>query len=380
MFIKEVKYFFVLVNLLIFLSFSCFIQAAKNPTESQQIAIKRIENFRDYFRKTGDFKSKLDELHQAEKELSDSYHAFISSSNSASAALSQIKLGDIQRMQNNWEKAKVHYQQAYTLAKKADHNEYQAIARLNQAKTEQFALDEAKRMASEKDHSGLFPKLRSNYSGAQAYAREAVQLASELNNAGVLFDALEVQGNILLKSGDLETASSVFNQAISAAKNSGDETRILFAFYNQAGLSSEKAFRCGSVDFKGGYSMYCPKNDTTSWCGDRPYQDSYLSCYKAHDEALSDYEQSLKLAKKLGFKGLEQLMEEQVENLENQKCLTNVKECRDTGNAKIAPLVLSGKISEQRMIEELNRVNRECKLACVNKLPEGMRILLFQQQ
>ncbi len=353
-----------------------YTQAANNSINTQQIAIQRIENYRNYVFRTGDFKSKLNELHQAEKELMDSYLSFMRESNNAAAALSQIELGYIQRASNNWEKAKINYQQAYELAKKANHKEYQAKARLNHAKAEQSALDEITRKTSAKDPSGSFLKLQLNSSIAKAYAQEAVQLANELNDPRLLYDALEVQGNVFMKSGDLDAASHILEQAISVAKASADETRMLYAYMNHADLNSEKAWTCMST---GGYLPNCPDNDPTAWCYDRPYPEKiYVSCYKAHEEALSDSDESLKLARKMGLNGLEELLEKQVEELGNRKCNIQVFECLNKNFAKLWPLIRSAKVSKQEGDEQFARVRSECKLACVNKLPQGIMNEFFQ--
>ena len=81
-----------------------------DPLAQQQEAIARIDAFIDHFRKTGDYKSRVGDLQRADRELAASVEAFTARKDLASAALSLVRLGQIQRMQGKWEAAIAFYQ------------------------------------------------------------------------------------------------------------------------------------------------------------------------------------------------------------------------------------------------------------------------------
>jgi hypothetical protein len=76
----------------------------------QQQAVKRIDEVIAYYRKTGDFKSRVNELHQAEEELLQSNTLLEERGGEAEVAFNLIRLGAIQRMQSQWQAASTLYQ------------------------------------------------------------------------------------------------------------------------------------------------------------------------------------------------------------------------------------------------------------------------------
>ncbi|MCZ6620731.1 MAG: tetratricopeptide repeat protein, partial [Deltaproteobacteria bacterium] len=171
---------------LLFIIFSLFIFpttgiSAPYPHLLQEQAIKRIDTFIDYFRKTGDRVSLLPQLRQAYTELVTSYNAFLRSDNSAAAALCLIKLGDIQRMQNRWNQAVDFYQQAYKLAKEVDHSALQAKALMGRARTEIYGLRDL--------------------GAAAAHIDEARRLSAKVEDKSYLFDALDYTAQIQVSRG-----------------------------------------------------------------------------------------------------------------------------------------------------------------------------------
>lgn len=364
------KYYDVLACVFMGVGFIGPAHAIDDAAIIQQRAIKRMENIIEHFLRTGDSTGQANEFQEAQNELTDSYNAFVRSGDNASAALSLIKIGDMLRMQNKWQDAKTNYQQGYNFAKRAGHNENQARARLGQAKAEQFSLDESSTKALARQ---LPIALRLNYSTALAYAQEAVQLSSVLKDKRLLSDALDTQGSILRSSGDLDAASTVLTRAISAAQDSGDETKLFYGFFDRAAVNWDKGYRCGLKDYQGSYTLYCPKNDSNSWCGDRPYRGSYSPCYKALDEAETDYNKAITLARKLGYTGLEAMTQGQLALVDNQRCVVTVRECRDKGFAKVSGAynTKQNRTPEKWAMDQNTRIIQQCSPECLKKVPAG---------
>ncbi|MBM4207340.1 MAG: hypothetical protein FJ190_04750 [Gammaproteobacteria bacterium] len=350
------------------------VHAGDDAAIIQQRAIKRMENIVEHFLRTGDSTSQANEFQQTQNELTESYNAFVRNGDGASAALSLIKLGDVLRIQNKWQDAKTNYQQGYDLAKRAGHNENQARARLGQAKAEQFSLDEISNNVLARQLP-IAPQL--NYSTALAFAEEAVQLSSALKDKRLLSDTLDTQGSILRSSGDFDAAHKVLTRSISAAQDSGDETKLFYGYFDRAAVNREKGYRCGHEGYKGSYTLHCPENDSSSWCGGRPYRGSYSPCYKALDEAESDYNQAIALAKKLGYTGLETMTQEKLAPIQNLRCVVTVRECREKGFAE-ANGAYNTKLSrtpEEWAQGQNTRIIQQCSPECLNKVPTSERFL-----
>lgn len=112
--------FFIFSAMVVLILFAlpsvCFSDTEASLQQNQ--AIKRIDRYIEHFRKTGDRQTLLKELQQAEIELKNSFEMFKKAGNLAGGALSLIRLGDIQRLQNRWKEAKDYYEKAENLAKK----------------------------------------------------------------------------------------------------------------------------------------------------------------------------------------------------------------------------------------------------------------------
>ena len=106
---------------------------AADPAELQRDAIAKIDAVRDHFRKTFDYKSRIADLADAERQLRASVEGFDGRGDLANVALSLIRLGQIQRMQANWEAAGRYYEQAESAARKANHLAHQAKALMGRA-------------------------------------------------------------------------------------------------------------------------------------------------------------------------------------------------------------------------------------------------------
>src|SRR5215467_13119076 len=74
-------------------------QPPDTPEVLQQRGIERIDAYKRRFYQTGDQTALLPELEKAATELTASYTSFLARRDFAAAALSQIKLGDIERAQ-----------------------------------------------------------------------------------------------------------------------------------------------------------------------------------------------------------------------------------------------------------------------------------------
>jgi tetratricopeptide (TPR) repeat protein len=294
------------MSFLICVGFSGLVYASNYPADLQQRGIERIERFREHFRKTGDYTSLVSELLQAQKELRESYNAFIDNGANASAALNLIKLGDVHRLQDEWQEAEKYYQQGYDLAKRADHVEYQARARLGQSQAEKGSLEEAQRKGALSHPRYEKPKV--DYSQALKHAQEAVLLTRKLDDKGLLYDVLEAQATTETKSGDLDAAMSTLNLAFATAQALGDKKRLLDGYLYRADINYNRVHDCAQMK----------------------YQGSYQPCYEAVDQARSDYEQALALAKNLEYAGLATYMEDFLGDVEKQRCMVILQECDRT--------------------------------------------------
>ncbi|MBV8273970.1 MAG: tetratricopeptide repeat protein [Verrucomicrobia bacterium] len=93
---------------------------ADDPVALQSDAGAKIDAFIDNFRRSGDRVSRIGDLEDAERHLRASVDGFVSRGDLANAALSLIKLGQIQRMEGKWDAALPYYQQAEVAAQKAN--------------------------------------------------------------------------------------------------------------------------------------------------------------------------------------------------------------------------------------------------------------------
>ena len=110
--------------------------AQADPAALQKQGIARVTQYLDNLRRTGDAAPLLPQLRQAQDELTTSYNGSVAAGDFASAALSVLTLGDIERLQDHWDPALALYDRARALAVRARHPGYQARALTGMARTE----------------------------------------------------------------------------------------------------------------------------------------------------------------------------------------------------------------------------------------------------
>src|SRR5262249_54550555 len=114
--------------MLVMLSCASLLPAQTDPMELQRRAIARIDSVVDFFRKTGDFRSRVGELSQAELELEASNRMLTARQDWVNLALGLIKQGHVYRMQSQWPQAIALYTQAEDAARRG-----QNVARQSEA-------------------------------------------------------------------------------------------------------------------------------------------------------------------------------------------------------------------------------------------------------
>jgi CHAT domain-containing protein/tetratricopeptide (TPR) repeat protein len=229
---------------------------AADPAELQRDAIARIDAFVDYFRKTGDYRARIADLAEAERQLRVSFDGFNGRGDFANAALSLIRLGQIQRMQGRWEAGRAYYEQAEASARKANHPAHQARSLVGRAQSE--------------------AELR-NLSAAQASAERAVELASPVEDKTYLFDALDVLAQMQMKQGNFNAAADNLNRAFALP---GIKDELLYYGY---------------LDRSDVYLKLAEKCD---------YQRTFDVCFQALDRTRQDLRKALAIAQNLGWTGL----------------------------------------------------------------------------
>ena len=109
-----------LIFKLILVIYSCMLPPAQLVAQAiaraPEQAIQRIDAFVDQFRKTGDMRSRLADLAQAESELAASNRVFAARGDWSALALGLLKQGHVYRMQGQWPNAIELYQQAEAAA------------------------------------------------------------------------------------------------------------------------------------------------------------------------------------------------------------------------------------------------------------------------
>lgn len=250
---------------------------AADAAEQQRDAINHIDSFVDYFRKTGDFKSRVVELTESERKLSATVEMFVGRGDLASAALSLIKLGQIQRMQGKWDAALQYYRQAETTARKAKHAAHQAKALIGQAQSEDGLRD---------------------YGSAERHALQAITLATALTDKTFLFDALDIQAQVNLKQGNFNAAAENLNRA-----------------FELPGISDELTFYA-LLDRGDVYLKIAEQCD---------YQRNFDACLQAVDHTKDDYRKALAIARKLGWTGLAKQIEKFLSDADMRAELINLQ-------------------------------------------------------
>jgi CHAT domain-containing protein len=253
--------------LLVFLLATEIRVRAADPTALQHAAMATIDAFIDYFRKTGDYTTRVATLDEAERQLNASVDGFRDQDDLANVALSLIKLGQIQRMKSKWDAAVSYYEQAEIAAQKANHLAYQSKALTDRARAETI--------------------LRDN-STALLHVERAVTLATSLDDKSYLFDALDVLSQVRESEGDLNGAVDSLNHAF--ALTGIEDKQLLYAYMDRAGVYT----RIEEVNCQSDIDL----------------------TLKALDRMREDYGQAVAIAKKLGWAGLAKRMQDLEEHAE----------------------------------------------------------------
>lgn len=205
------------------LALSASVAAEDDATLLQQRAIARIEAFIDHFRKTSDFQSRAADLQQAESELIASQQAFAARGDWSAVAHSLMRLGQIQRMQADWESALAYYREAVTTAERANDTAIQARALIGFAQTETQQRD---------------------YGSAAVHAAQAITLSEPLADRKLSFDALSIAGQIQIGQGNFNAAVDTLNRAFIAAQESNDEPSLFYSYLDRADVYFKFAREC----------------------------------------------------------------------------------------------------------------------------------------
>jgi Skp family chaperone for outer membrane proteins len=229
---------------------------ADNPDSLQKQGIQRVDKYIEYLRRTGDRVSLIPELHKAQDELTASSSEFVARQDFVGAALSFIKLGDIERLQDHWDSALTLYTRARELAKQANHSGYQARALTLLTKTE---------------------VLRSGNLGVAAtYIGEAIRLATEAGNKDYLFEALDQAGVLEVERGNLNAAADCLDRALAMKDELQDKPLLMYGYMHRARLYDRRGEKCDC-------------------------ESSFDICDQTYQLAHTDYEQALRIAQAFGF-------------------------------------------------------------------------------
>ena len=245
-------------------------RAADDPLVLQQRAVDRIEAFIDHFRKTGDFRSRIADLRQAEAEIAASNAVLTVRGDWVGVAHGFVRLGQIARMQSNWDAAAAHYRKAEAAAQRARDPVLQARALTG------FAQAEVSRR---------------NLGAAAGYASKAIPLAETGGDRKYLFDALDIVGQIQIAQGDLSAAAETLNRALAVANEIHDESRLFYGYLDHADAYLKRAERCD-------------------------YERDFTVCLEAVGLARTDYTEALRLARQLGYVGLAAMTESFLQDID----------------------------------------------------------------
>jgi CHAT domain-containing protein len=254
--------------------------AQGDPIELQKRAIQRLDAFVDQFRKTGDIRSRIPDLAQAEAELAESNRALAGRGEWSALALGLIKQGHVYRMQSQWPNAVSLYQQAEEAAKRGRDVVHQADALAWRA---------------------LAESSRRNVGQAFADATQAVRLAEGTNDKDVLARALDVLGTVQIAQRDLAGAADTLNREVGVAAQAKDPITAYYAYLNRSDVYLKTGERCD-------------------------FQRAFEPCYQALDRARADLQQALAIVRKLGYFGLARQTEEFIGNVETRRGLIKSQE------------------------------------------------------
>jgi len=241
----------------------------------QQRAIERIDAYIRHFQKTGDRQTRLRDLQEAEAEIKSSNQSFTAAGELSKLAHGLVRLGQISRLRGEWDAATIYYRQGEAQARNANDLVLQARALTG---------------------SALAEVSRRNLGAAAGFASKAVPLAGAGGDAKVLFDALDVTGQIQIAHGDLNAAAQTLNRAIAVAGQAHDDSLLIYGYLDRADAYLKRAERCD-------------------------YERDFDPCLEAVNLARSDYTEALRLVQRLKYAGLGALTEDALSNLATREQL-----------------------------------------------------------
>ncbi len=241
----------------------------------QQQAIRRLDGYIDHFRKTGDMRSRLPDLVQAEAELTASNRALAARGDWSALALGLTKHGHVYRMQGQWPNAIALYQHAEDAAKRGRDVVRQADALAWRA---------------------LAESSRGNVGQAFADASQAVRLAGTTDDKDVLARALDVLGTAQIAQRDLTGAADTLNREVEIARQAKDPMTAYYAYLNRSDVYLKTGERCD-------------------------FQRAFEPCYQALDRARADLQEALAIVRKLGYGGMARQTEQFIGTVETRRQL-----------------------------------------------------------
>jgi len=267
-------------------------EKSKSPPNRLYYATTLINQYIDHFRKTGEITNRLDLLHSAEAELVVANQALLDAGDFNLGALGLIKQGSIYRMQGQWSDAVKVYQRAEETAKRGRDVIRQADALAWRALSESS---------------------RRNLDAAFDDATRAVKLAESTDDKEILARALDILGTVQISQGDLSGAAATLNRELAVAAQAKDPNTAYFAYLSRSEVYLKSAIRCD-------------------------FQRSFKPCYQALDQARSDLERALTIARNLGHSSIARQTEDFIANVEAvRKQLKSQEEIYQEAAKNLAP-------------------------------------------
>ena len=273
----------MLLCLVLVAAMPAFGQQGSDPQQLQKDGIAKIDHWLDYVRRTGDAKSTVSELAEAQTELKTSFDLFMQRQDYAGASLSAIKIATIQRLVNQWRQAATIYQAAIELAKRSNRPDYQTTALSNLAYSE-LQLGET--------------------DAAEEHAREAVSLGADCGNKGYYFEALDTAAEIEVKRGNLVAAGDYLDRALAMSGQIDDKKKLYMGYMDRGDLHEQVARKCD-------------------------YERNFNVCYQALELARGDYEKALAITQELGYTYFSQLFQGFLKSLDMRKAMLQSKQHGD---------------------------------------------------
>jgi CHAT domain-containing protein/tetratricopeptide (TPR) repeat protein len=256
------------------------VAGAADAEELQKQGIQKVNQYRDYMRRTGDVNARLSELLSAQAPLRLSADAFLAQQNPAGAALSFLRLGDIERWQNHWDAARSLYSRARQLAKQARNAQYEAQALTQLTRTELLG--------------------KGDLGAAAEYIRQAIPLATTSNNQDCLFDALDEAGNLEIKRGNLNAAADYLDRALALKDQLQDKSLAMSGYADRGDIFYQRGAECD-------------------------YDTHFSICDDAFQKSHDDYLQASNVARASLFDFMADQMQKLMENVDAKRHLIQTR-------------------------------------------------------